>query len=252
MQLIDLTSTMRSDMPQPDERRAATLPSERLARAKRSFVTRRVPDSAFRYLLWGTMRPKAGDLVLAKVLRLGQHTGIQRPDGRRAKLFPGDEIIIAYGARYAPNQFESELPTDLGPCHLVAAGGMASTAVSRHKRIKRATTIEPIGLLADENQRVLNLRDFRLPDIRVQRQLRAPVIAVAGTAMDAGKTTAVADLIRGLHRAGFRVGAAKVTGTGACGDYFHFVDAGADEVMDFTDAGYGSTLNIPVPELESV
>ena len=45
-----------------------------------------------------------------------------------------------------------------------------------------------------------------------------PVLIVAGTAMNAGKTTAAARLIKGLQRAGLRVGAAKVTGTGAGGD----------------------------------
>jgi hypothetical protein len=36
-------------------------------------------------------------------------------------LFVGDEILVAYGHRYAPAQFLAEVPPDLGGCHLNAA-----------------------------------------------------------------------------------------------------------------------------------
>ena len=68
--------------------------------------------------------------------------------------------------------------------------------------------------------------------------------------MNAGKTTAVARLIRGLVRAGKRVGAAKVTGTGAGGDYWQMKDAGASEVVDFVDAGHASTYMLAPQEVE--
>ena len=41
------------------------------------------------------------------------------------------EIMVAYGNRYAPDQFEAELPKTMASCHLAAAGGVAvSTARS--------------------------------------------------------------------------------------------------------------------------
>jgi hypothetical protein len=236
----------------PGRRHVTHLAPQRLQRAKRAFATRRVALARGTQLLAGACQPHAGDLVLARVDRLGQHTGLQLPDGRRARIFPGDEIVVAYGARYAPNQFESVVPPSLGPCHLVAAGGMASRMQSRHQRIKRATDITPLGLIVDAQQRRLNLRDFALPALTSQTARGITTVAVAGTAMDAGKTTAAADLILGLSRAGLRVGAAKVTGTGACGDYFAFVDAGAAAVLDFTDLGYGSTCGAAVAELETI
>ena len=54
--------------------------------------------------------------------------------------------------------------------------------------------------------------------------------------MNSGKTTTVAAITHGLTAAGLRVGAMKVTGTGAGGDPFLFADAGAAEVLDFTSA----------------
>jgi len=68
--------------------------------------------------------------------------------------------------------------------------------------------------------------------------------------MNAGKTTTAARLIKGLVRAGKRVGAAKVTGTGAGGDYWQMKDAGALEVVDFTDAGFASTYLLPPQDVE--
>jgi hypothetical protein len=70
--------------------------------------------------------------------------------------------------------------------------------------------------------------------------------------MDSGKTTVAAYLAHGLSRAGRRVGFAKVTGTGAGGDPWLLRDAGADPVLDFTDAGHASTYLLPQTELERI
>jgi hypothetical protein len=59
-------------------------------------------------------------------------------------------------------------------------------------------------------------------------------------------------LIRGLRRAGLKVGAAKVTGTGAGGDFWQMTDAGASSVLDFTDAGFASTYRLPVERVEGI
>jgi hypothetical protein len=74
-------------------------------------------------------------------------------------------------------------------------------------------------------------------------------IAVVGAAMNAGKTTTAAQLVRGLARAGLQVGAAKVTGTGAGGDLWMLTDAGASPVLDFTCAGLPSTYRVGTGEV---
>lgn len=223
------------------------LPSARKGRAKVAYTARRVPLDRATHLLRGAATPQAGDLVLARVQQIGQHTGLQLASGRRATLFPADEVVVCYANRYAPDQFEGLVPPGLGPCHLVAAGGVAAVAVHRHQRMKAATQLQPLGLLADAAGRVLNARDGALPPID-GRPGDALVIAVVGTSMNAGKTTSAAHLIHGLAEAGLRVGAAKVTGTGAPADAELMGDAGALAVMDFTDAGFVSTYREP-PEV---
>ena len=76
------------------------------------------------------------------------------------------------------------------------------------------------------------------------------VVAVFGTSMNSGKTTAVTFLCRGLTAAGFKVGYAKLTGTGAGNDYWRVLDSGAGAVVDFTDAGLVSTYRTPISVLE--
>lgn len=83
-------------------RETAAFGPMRIAAAKRAFTTRRVDFSiAARLIPAGVPRP--GDLVLARVDTIGQHPRIEWPDGRRAKLYVGDEIIVAYGGRHCNN-----------------------------------------------------------------------------------------------------------------------------------------------------
>ena len=230
---------------------SSKLDPARLARVKAAYTTRRVDLSRARTLIGGEIAPSSGDLLLARVTRIRQHTRIELANGRRARLHTGDEILVCYGNRYAPDQFESQVPSHLGPCHLVAAGGVASLMNSRHKRMKGATEILPLGLLGDSKGHRLNLRQARIgkPAALANRPV---TLAVVGTSMNAGKTTSAAHLIKGLEHYGMRVGAAKITGTGSGGDVWFMFDSGADPVVDFTDAGHVSTYMASPAELEDI
>ncbi|QUQ64152.1 ATP-dependent dethiobiotin synthetase BioD [Kutzneria sp. CA-103260] len=228
----------------------AKLTAERLGRLKVSYVVRRTDLSGVTGLLPGH-RPSAGDIVLARVELVGQHKALEQPDGRRNTLYPGDEVLVAYGHRYAPDQFEAVVPEDLGNCHLAAAGGLAARVLTRHAAIGEPTCLEPLGLLAGPAGGVVNLRAQALAPLP-EASRRPPTLAVVGTSMNAGKTTTAAALIHGLTRAGLAVGAAKVTGTGAGGDVWQMHDSGAIRALDFTDAGYPSTCGLNTGELLDV
>lgn len=230
-------------IPQPEGTRRAP--------AKWAFTTRRVPWNAVHTLLTGDLCPQAGQLVLARVTEIGAHTRIELANGRRATLYLDDELVLAYGNRYAPDQFEGVVPPDLGPCQLIAAGGLAGRELVRHETMDDPTQIEPVGVLGDATGTPLNLKDFALPAVTPTGR-RLPVLMVCGTSMNSGKTHAVAHLIRGLTALGRRVGGLKVTGTGAGGDLWRMADAGAVATLDFTDAGYGSTYGVPLEALRRV
>jgi hypothetical protein len=221
----------------------------RLKRAKRSFTTRRVPLQLAETLLTGRVRPRSGDLLLARVDRIGQHGKLESPDGRRALLHLGDEIIVTYADRYAPDQFEAHVPRGLTRAHLVAAGGIASLMLSRSDAVRRPTEITPIGLLGDGRGTPLNVADFGLPVVEPP-DFRPPVVAVVGTSMNSGKTTTSHWMVHTLAGAGVRPGATKVTGTGSGGDYWVMKDAGAHLMLDFTDVGLASTFRVDMAVVE--
>jgi len=223
----------------------------RIRNASWAFTTRRVTRDTAKILLPLEGKPQPGDLILATVDFLGQHPGLQLPNGRRKQLFPGDEIVVAYGNRYASNQFEAVIPETFGPCHLVAGGGIASRAVSWHVSMKKGPTlITPIGVLGDLNNKRMNLSGFALSPLNEIKTRLPTAIAVVGTGMDSGKTQSCAFLVRGLISAGLRVAYAKITGTGAGGDTWLLTDAGAYPVLDFTDAGMATTYMITIEQLE--
>lgn len=141
---IDISLPML-DLP---DHAAGDVLSTRLLRAKRSYTTRNVPLHTAATLTTDVI-PAAGDVVLASVTALGQHPRLESPTGRRQKLMVGDEVVVAYGARYAPDQFEAAVPVDLGPCELVAAGGLAGRVSEAHHAMRPATSLNPIGVLVD-------------------------------------------------------------------------------------------------------
>jgi hypothetical protein len=194
-----------------------------------------------------------GELFLARVDALGYHSALQLPDGRRRRLFEGDEIVVAYGNRYAPNQFEAVVPRSFGPCDLVAGGGVAARVLSWHGKItKEATQITPLARIAGATDAPANLKDYALPSLDRIPTPQPRTLVVCGTSMDSGKTQTAAFLVKGLSLAGLRVGFAKVTGTGSGGDTWLLKDAGANPVLDFTDAGLASTYLEPAWEIERV
>src|SRR5690606_3701220 len=140
-----------------------------LRSVKPAYTTRHVArllaeDRGEDYQLLRQAEPRPGDVLLARVTMLGRHRRLESPESRRAMLFPGDEILVAYGHRYAPDQFEAEVPPDLRPTHLVAAGGVAGTVTAAHRSMEPPTEIVPLGLLSRAGK-VLHLSDaapFRL------------------------------------------------------------------------------------------
>jgi hypothetical protein len=224
-------------------------PATLFGQAHWCFATRRVnrDDALTFHQEFADVLP--GDLILARVLEVGQHRGIQLTTGRRAVLFPGDLIVMPCAARYAPDQFEGVAEIDPSGTDMLAGGGCLGRARARNERIRPATRVLPLGCIADRDGKSINIQRYALPF--ATKETRIPLIAVVGTAMNSGKTLATAQLSHGLRLAGKRVGAIKATGTGAFGDYHQYMDSGAHFVADFTDAGMATTYLEPLDRILS-
>lgn len=218
-----------------------------LATAKWSFATRRVERKDAVQLKPQVEQAISGDLVLARVLRIGSHKRVQLTTGRPADLYPNDLIVAACGARYASDQFEGVARIDAEATDLLAGGGCLGHCRMRNQAKKPPTQVVPLGLLCDNTGQVINLQRYALRFPQTQSGIFN--IGVVGTTMNSGKTTAVASLVNGLTRAGYQVAALKATGTGAFGDYNAYVDAGATFTADFTDTGMVSTYQQPLERI---
>jgi hypothetical protein len=214
---------------------------------KWSYVTRRVLPAEAVELLDLDREPQLGDLVAARVVDVRAHDHLEDTNGRQVRLYRGDTVVGAFGNRYATDYYEGYLPT--GPvAHLLTAGGVVGRVASAHARRGEPTVLEVLGSLTDGSGRPLSLDDFAVaPPLPARPELGTFV--VVGSSMNAGKTTTAAALAQAWSRAGLRVGAGKVTGSGSGKDRWMYQDAGAHAVVDFLDFGMPSTFGYPTEHL---
>lgn len=218
-----------------------------LEAAKWAFTTRRARRSDAVILSTDPADARPGDLVLARVDRIGSHKKLQLASGRGSELYPGDLVVMACAARYAPDQYEGAAKIEASGADMLASGGVIGSMQRKNARMSGPTRLAPIGVLCRADKRPLNVADYAL---KPRAGADCPtVVAGVGASMNAGKTTAVASLAHGLGRAGYRVAAIKATGTGAYGDYNAYMDAGAHYVADFVDVGMASTYREPLDRI---
>jgi hypothetical protein len=217
--------------------------------AKWSYVTRGVVDRGAVGLRSLDREPRLGDLVAATVVDVRAHDHLEDTNGRQVRLYPGDVVVGAFGNRYATDYYEGYLPT--GPvAHLLTAGGVVGQVASAHVRRGEPTVLEVLGSLVDRSGRSMSLDEFAMA-VPLPARAELGTFVVVGSSMGAGKTTTVASLVRGWSRAGLRVGAGKVTGSGSGKDRWMYQDAGAAEIVDFLDFGMASTFGYPPQRLRA-
>ncbi len=195
--------------------------------------------------------PKANDVLVSRVVKIGRHAAMELSCGRKAKLYEGDVIVGAFGNRYATNQYEGCVPQQMDHYHMLSQGAVLGQVVSADYSMGEPTVIQPMGFIDAGGGEVLNLRSFGLAAIQKQ-PVKVPVLLVLGTSMDAGKTTTAASLVRGLSRAGWLVHAGKLTGTGCAKDINQMRDTGARKILDFTSCGFASTASAAQADLEMI
>jgi len=218
---------------------------EVISSAKWAHTTRRVPKSMATHLVQDLSGHTTGDLVLARIEKIGSHRRLQTRDANHSNFFPGDLIVAVCAARFATDQFEGIVKNDIsGSADLLAGGGVIGHSRSRNGGMKVATKVRVLGLLTNASGRKVNLKDHTLS----MRKGSAPetVIGVIGTAMNSGKTDAAAWLLNGLEGLGKKSAGIKLTGTGSFGDTHSYTDAGASVCLDFTDFGLASTYKEPI------
>ena len=90
--------------------------------------------------------------------------------------------------------------------------------------------------------RILNIGDNALKPTEFLEK-SAPIVIVAGTCMNSGKTVAATEIIKQAHHAGLKVAGAKMSGVAALRDTLNMEDHGAFVTASFLDCGLPSTVD---------
>jgi len=188
--------------------------------------------------------PRAGDVVVVRALTdSATYNMLELPTGRLAKINPGDVLIGVLGRRRALKGFVGDVPATVNAgdqLHLLNMGGVIGSCTGHHSSLSDAIQVEVIGLASDE-RRVLNIADAALPP-QTSLGETAPLVIIAGTCMNSGKTYAATELIKQATRAGLRVAAAKLSGIACLRDTLNMADHGAIAIASFLDCGLPSTV----------
>jgi hypothetical protein len=192
-----------------------------------------------------------GVLVAARVLNnKSRYNQLELTSGRMATVNQGDVIVGALGHRKALRGYSGHLPTSLKPgdtIQILNIGGVLGICDSANPDVGAPFDCEVLGTVLS----------FPYLGERIGVPARAgansldenpaidtngiPVVALAGTCMDSGKTAAACAIVSRLRHLGLNVAACKATGVSLRRDILAMEDAGASESMIFSDFGIVTT-----------
>jgi len=192
-----------------------------------------------------------GVVIVAEILNnKPTYNTLELTSGRFAMVAKGDVVVGALGPRKALFGYSGHVPEALRPGDIVQMlniGGVmgicdSATADKGKPFDCRVLGVvlqfpylgERIGVPARVGYQRLNL------DTPLEAR-GVPIVAVAGTCMEAGKTAAAAAIISRMRHRGLVVDAFKATGVSLRRDIMAFEDAGARKSMIFTDLGVVTT-----------
>ncbi len=198
------------------------------------------------------LSPKAGDVVVVKALTASTTYGnLELPSGRLAKINCNDILLGVLGKRRALKGFFGDVPETIKTgdrLHLLNMGGVIGVCSGHYSLLSDAIEVEVLGIVSSPksqfaSQRVLNIADNALLPTDFLKK-SAPIVIVAGTCMNSGKTVAATEIIKQAHHAGLRVAGAKLSGVACLRDTLNMEDHGAIVTASFLDCGLPSTVGV--------
>ncbi|MBI3651616.1 MAG: hypothetical protein HY231_11420 [Acidobacteria bacterium] len=187
-----------------------------------------------------------GNVVIVRtVTDNATYNTLELETGRMAKINPGDVIAGVLGYRRALKGFIGDVPETIKAgdrLHILNLGGLVGQCKGHHHSLNGAIEVEVIGMPVRDG-RILNIAANAVAPL-ASFVTTAPIVLVAGTCMNSGKTYAATEIIKHMARAGFRVAAAKLSGVACLRDTLNMQDHGAVKTLSFLDCGLPSTVNV--------
>ena len=194
--------------------------------------------------------PAEGYVLAVRILEdKATYNTVEDVTGRMLSLRAGDVLAGVLGTRRALRGYAGVVPSHLAvgdSIEVLNLGGILGRCTSVNPDIGPPFRAEVLGAilafpeLGDRVGRPAHIRDRAVPPSDVLES-RVPVVYIAGTCMNSGKTVAATELVRGLARSGLRVAGAKLTGVSLMRDALSMLDAGAVAALTFNDVGIAST-----------
>jgi hypothetical protein len=191
-----------------------------------------------------------GSVLAVRALeRKSTYNEVEDEHGRMATVNEGDVIAGVLGERRALHGYSGVVPARVSvgdTLHLLNLGGVVGLCTSANPDVGPPCRVEVLGQilafphLAERRGVPATIRTNALP-LADRLDSSVPIVYVSGTCMNAGKTFAACEIIRGLSRRGVKVGAAKLTGVSLRRDTLKMEDVGAVCAFNFNDAGIVST-----------
>ncbi|HEV8487567.1 MAG TPA: hypothetical protein VGV87_28745 [Blastocatellia bacterium] len=193
-----------------------------------------------------TCEARVGNVVVVRALTdNATYNTLELVTGRMAKVNPGDVIAGVLGYRRALKGFVGDVPDQIEAgdrLHLLNLGGLVGRCLGHHHSFNNAIEVEVLGMPVCEG-RILNIAEGAIEPVDTL-ETSTPLVMVAGTCMNSGKTYAATAIIKHLTRAGLRVAAAKLAGVACLRDTLNMEDHGAIQTLSFLDCGLPSTVGV--------
>jgi len=200
-----------------------------------------------------------GVLVAVRVLNnKTRYNTLELTSGRMATVNQGDVVVGALGHRKALRGYSGHLPTELAvgdTIQILNIGGVLGICDSANPDVGPPFDCEVLGTVLHfpylgERIGVPARVGAHAFDAAASLDTHGvPVIALAGTCMDSGKTAAACAIVSRLRHLGYEVAACKATGVSLRRDILAMEDAGARETMIFSDLGIVTTTAANGPAL---
>ena len=200
-----------------------------------------------------------GVVVAVEVLtNKSTYNTLELTSGRMAKVQKGDIVVGALGHRKALFGYSGHIPPSVQPGDIIQMlniGGVLGVCDSVNPDKGKPFDCRVIGgvlhfpYLGERIGVPARVGHKRL-DFEAKLDTRGvPVVALAGTCMEAGKTAAACAVISRMRHRGLVIDAFKATGVSLRRDILAMEDVGARNSMIFTDMGVVTTTRVNGPAL---
>ena len=200
-----------------------------------------------------------GVLIAVEVLNnKSRYNTLELTSGRMAEVKKGDVVVGALGHRKALFGYSGHLPTQLQPgdiVQLLNLGGVIGICDSINPSHGDPFDCRVLGVVLDFpylGQRVGVPARVAAEPLQTNVPLTiegVPVVAIAGTCMNSGKTAAACAIVSRFRHNGLVVDAFKSTGVALRRDILAMEDSGARHIAMFSDFGVVATTSKNAPAL---